>query len=119
MLDLIYLMAMLSTFNVSDQYYHLDTVLYTDLYIESETIHTPYYWARNQKDYLKDSKGDCTDKALLKCHVLRKKGIPCSTVWGYAMKDNISYGHAWYLYKINGTWQSSEPNLTVRGNLLY
>lgn len=107
MIDLIYLALLLH--NISNDEYKFNLV---DAYIESQTNYTYYYWARPQLAYLNDSKGDCTDKALLKCAILRKEGIPCGAVTGY--KHNIQRPenkHAWILARINDTWISSEPKL--------
>lgn len=109
MIDLLYITMLIANMTPTD------SVATVDWYIERNTNYTFFYWARNPKDYLKDSRGDCTDKALLKCAILRKKHIPCATVWGYN-ENNIS--HAWYKVKLNNTWVSSEPKLVVRGNLL-
>lgn len=91
------------------------TIAYVDYYVEANTNYTFYKHARLQYDYLQDSKGDCTDKAKLKCAVLNKNGVSCRLVHGYAYNiHKKQFRHDFYQYKINGSWFSSEPNISTQ-----
>lgn len=90
---------------------------FVNQYVEQNTEYKYFYHVQDTKVFQRTMIGDCSDKALLKCTILRKNKIPCGEVYGYSYNE---YGepqlHAWIKVKINGTWVSSEPNLLPIGS---
>jgi transglutaminase-like putative cysteine protease len=74
-------------------------------YVESNIEYEFHWHPQGVYKTLRTMKGDCTDKALLKCYYARKEGLKCRTVHGYV--DN-KVKHDWVEYKINNSWQSNE-----------
>ena len=104
MFDLVFLALFISNLTPEQQFSVIDA------YVEENTKYQYFYYLRNPKDYYKTMQGDCSDKARLKCDVLRKNKIPCGEVYGYQYGTTYKDGlHAWINVKLNGKWVSSEP----------
>jgi hypothetical protein len=80
------------------------TMINIENYVESNIAYEFNWHPQTVSKTLRTMKGDCTDKALLKCYYARKEGLRCRTVHGYA--DGTK--HDWAEYKINREWISNE-----------
>ena len=109
MIELLYIMTIL---NISDDY---NAFLEVNYYVE-QTIQYQYFKRPQKLDkILKTGIGDCTDKAILKCHLLKQRGINCRIVAGYVWETKSKrVKHDFIQAKINGTWVSSEQTKIVK-----
>lgn len=73
-------------------------------YVEENIAYEFNWHPQTVSKTLRTMKGDCTDKAQLKCYLARKENIKCRTVHGYADGEK----HDWAEFRINKEWISNE-----------
>ena len=93
---------------IKEKALELKTLNSIDLWVEDHINYSFYYHARNIKDTWKEKRGDCTDKAILKCVMLTYNKIGCRKVHGYVTIDNKKVKHDWIEWQENKTWVSNE-----------
>jgi transglutaminase-like putative cysteine protease len=104
MIELLYIMAIM---NQSTDY---NAFLWADYWVENNIKYRYFKHPQKLDKILKTGVGDCTDKAILKCHLLKQRGINCRLVAGRV--NHIK--HDFIQANINGTWISSEPTKILR-----
>jgi transglutaminase-like putative cysteine protease len=110
MIELAYILLAIQNMTPNDSFH------FVDQYVESNIEYKFYYKPHSVRWILKHGRGDCTDKAILKCYILKKAGIPCKTVHGYAHNIRMDeFKHDFIQVKINKQWQSSEPYTNITG----
>ena len=86
------------------------TVAKIDTYVE-DTVKYKFYYYGNGLSYTWTMKeGDCTDKAVLKCAMLKYDKIDCRLVHGYVKtsEDSRKVKHDWIEWKDGKNWVSDE-----------
>lgn len=88
----------------------LDSVMEINNWVQRNINYSFYWFPRGYDKTWKTMKGDCTDRAELKCMMLNYIRIPCRTVHGYSyyFEDSDPVLHDWYEVKLNNTWTSFE-----------
>jgi transglutaminase-like putative cysteine protease len=85
------------------------TVANIDRYVESVIEYKFYYYQRGLTKTWSDKKGDCTDKAMLKCEMLKTLKVPCREVHGYVkIGEEYKTKHDWIEWKDGKNWVSDE-----------
>jgi transglutaminase-like putative cysteine protease len=95
------------------------TALNVDARVEEIIKYNFSWYSQGIDNTWKMKKGDCTDRAELKCYMLDHLNVTCKTVHGWIVKKkgNERVKHDFAMYYIDNEWKTNEMFFWYRINL--